>query len=167
MAKLQSLEVPVKGMDCAECTQHVQHAIAKLPGVESVNVLLATEKAIIRLDPDQVDLLAIRKAVASAGDYSVLETTPSPAALPMGDFNRQLVLLLAGVFGVVVSIVIVGEWLGMFEILNELIPFPHWHCYRHRGRPAGLPQCSARHVQTASHLAYAHDHRCNCGFGCW
>lgn len=124
MAKLQSLEVPVKGMDCAECTQHVQHAIAELPGVESVNVLLATEKAIIRLDPDQVDLLAIRKAVASAGDYFVPETTPSPAALPMGDFNRQLLLLLAGVFGVVVSIVIVGEWLGMFEILNELVPFP-------------------------------------------
>lgn len=124
MAKLQSLEVPVKGMDCAECTQHVQHAIAKLPGVESVNVLLATEKAIIRLDPDQVDLPAIRKAVASAGDYSVPETIPSPAAAPMGDFNRQLVLLLAGVFSVVVSVVIVGEWLGMFEILNELVPFP-------------------------------------------
>ncbi|MBY0248589.1 MAG: cadmium-translocating P-type ATPase [Nitrospiraceae bacterium] len=124
MAKLQSLEVPVKGMDCAECTQHVHHAIAKLPGVESVNVLLVTEKAIIRLDPDQVDLPAIRKAVASAGDYSVPETTPSPAALLMGDFNRRLVLLLAGIFGVVVSIVIVGEWLGMFEILNELVPFP-------------------------------------------
>lgn len=123
MAKLQSLEVPVKGMDCAECTQHVQHAIAKLPGVESVNVLLITEKAIIRFDPDQVDLPAIRKVVASAGDYSVPETTQSPAALLMGDFNQQLVLLLAGVFSAVASIVIVGEWLRMFEILNEFVPF--------------------------------------------
>ncbi|PWH14521.1 MAG: cadmium-translocating P-type ATPase [Anaerolineae bacterium] len=129
---MQTLEVSVKGMDCAECAQHVQHAIAKLPGVESVNVLLATEKAIIRFDPDKVDLSAIRKAVASAGDYSVPETTPSTAAPPMGDastisaqaFNWQLVLLLAGVFSVVVSIVVVGEWLGMFEILNELVPFP-------------------------------------------
>jgi P-type Cu+ transporter len=110
-------------MDCAECTQHVQDAIARLPGVESVNVLLATEKAIIRLDPDQVDLPAIKKAVASAGDYSVPETTPSPTVPPMGDFNRQLVLLLAGVFSVVVSIVVVGEWLGIFKILNELVPF--------------------------------------------
>lgn len=124
MAKLQTLEVPVKGMDCAECAQRVQHAIARLPGVESVNVLLATEKAILQLDPDQVDVLAIREAVASAGDYSVPETTPSPATPPRGDFNRQLMLLLAGVFSVVVSIVIVGEWLGMFEILNELVPFP-------------------------------------------
>jgi Cd2+/Zn2+-exporting ATPase/Cu+-exporting ATPase len=124
VAKLQTLEVPVKGMDCAECAQRVQHAIARLPGVESVNVLLATEKAILQLDPDQVDVLAIREAVASAGDYSVPETTPSPATPPRGDFNRQLMLLLAGVFSVVVSIVIVGEWLGMFEILNELVPFP-------------------------------------------
>ncbi len=47
MANPQTLEVPIKGMDCAECTQHVQKAIAKLPGVGSVNVLLGSEKAII------------------------------------------------------------------------------------------------------------------------
>ncbi len=32
MAKSHTLEVPIKGMDCAECTQHVQHAIAMVPG---------------------------------------------------------------------------------------------------------------------------------------
>ncbi|GAB4577286.1 MAG: hypothetical protein Fur0022_00170 [Anaerolineales bacterium] len=47
MANLHTLEVPVKGMDCAECTHRVQKAIAKLPGVGSVNVLLGSEKAII------------------------------------------------------------------------------------------------------------------------
>lgn len=122
MAKLQSLEVPVKGMDCAECTQHVQHAIAKLPGVESVNVLLASEKAIIRLDPALVDLPAIRKAVENAG-YSVPDLPTSPAA-QTGSFNRQIVALLAIMFGVVLFIVVAGEWLGLFEKLNELIPFP-------------------------------------------
>ena len=30
MANLQTLEIPISGMDCAECTQHVQHAIEKL-----------------------------------------------------------------------------------------------------------------------------------------
>ena len=54
MPKLQTLEVPVIGMDCAECTQHVQQAIAALPGVESVDVFLSSEKALIRLDPAQV-----------------------------------------------------------------------------------------------------------------
>ncbi|MFQ3683131.1 heavy metal translocating P-type ATPase [Roseiflexus sp.] len=124
MANLQRIELPIKGMDCAECALHVQHAIAELPGVESVNVLLATEKAIIRFDPDRVDVSAICDAIAGAGDYSVPETTPSSAAAPMGDFNRQLALLLAGVFGGVVSVVIMGEWLGMFDRLNALVPFP-------------------------------------------
>ncbi|OGO67850.1 MAG: ATPase P [Chloroflexi bacterium RBG_19FT_COMBO_62_14] len=123
---LRTLEVPVKGMDCAECTQHVQHAIAQLPGVESVDVLLSSEKAVIRLDPARVDLPAIRRAVASVGNYSVPDTASAEptASLPTRDFNRQLVTLLVGVFGVVLSIVVIGEWLGVFEALGELVPFP-------------------------------------------
>src|SRR3972149_696352 len=123
---LRTLEVPVKGMDCAECTQHVQHALAQLPGVEAVNVFLTSEKAVIRLDPARVDLPAIRRAVASAGNYSVPDTASAEptASLPTRDFNRQLVTLLVGVFGVVLSIVVIGEWLGVFEALGELVPFP-------------------------------------------
>lgn len=51
MANAQTLEIPIAGMDCAECTMHVQHAIEKLPGVQSVNVFLGTEKAVLKLDP--------------------------------------------------------------------------------------------------------------------
>ncbi|MBM3178758.1 MAG: cation-translocating P-type ATPase [Chloroflexi bacterium] len=120
---MQTLEVPIEGMDCAECTQHVQHAISKLDGVKSVDVLLATEKAIIKLDPDKVDMPAIREAVASTGEYSVPETAPLPQTQPAANFNRQLMTLLAIVFGVVLSIVIAGEWLGMFKFLENLVPF--------------------------------------------
>jgi Cd2+/Zn2+-exporting ATPase/Cu+-exporting ATPase len=122
MAELQTLEVPVKGMDCAECTLHVQQAIARLPGVESVNVLLTTEKAVIQLDPARVDLSAIRKAVESAG-YSVPDSA-TPLATSMDSFNRRMTVLLAIVFSVVLSIVIAGEWLGLFDELNELVPLP-------------------------------------------
>ncbi|MBI1854871.1 MAG: cation-translocating P-type ATPase, partial [Chloroflexi bacterium] len=124
MANIQTLEVPIKGMDCAECTQHVQHAISKLDGVKSVDVLLATEKAVIRLDPDKVDMPAIRRAVASTGEYSVPETVSPPRASYIQDFNRQLMIVLALVFGVVLSIVIAGDWLGLFKFLEELVPFP-------------------------------------------
>ncbi len=48
-------------MDYAECTQHVQHAIAALPGVEAVDVFLASEKAVIKLNPSLVDLPGIRQ----------------------------------------------------------------------------------------------------------
>ena len=36
----KTIEVPITGMDCAECTEHVRHAIGKLPGVETVEVYL-------------------------------------------------------------------------------------------------------------------------------
>jgi P-type Cu+ transporter len=123
MAKIETLEIPVAGMDCAECTQHVQHAIAELPGVESVNVFLSSEKAVIRLDPSLVELPAIRKAVEKAG-YRVPDTT-APATTPqLGNFTRRIVTLLGVVFGAVLFIIVVGEWLGLFEQLTERVPFP-------------------------------------------
>jgi len=53
-------------MDCAECTQHVQHALAAVPGVESVEVFLTSEKAVLRLAPVEVAMDTRRKAVASS-----------------------------------------------------------------------------------------------------
>ena len=123
MANTRTLEIPISGMDCAECTQHVQHAIEKLPGVQSVNVFLTTEKALVNLDPAQVDLSTIRSAVRKAG-YDVPESgAPEAAPASMGDFNRQLTLLLAGVFAIILAVVIFGEVLGLFDFLNEQIPF--------------------------------------------
>ena len=66
------LEIPVHGMDCAECSMHVQRALANLPGVEDVHVLLSSEKAVLQVDPALVDLPTIRKAVEEAG-YTVPE----------------------------------------------------------------------------------------------
>src|SRR5512143_292807 len=126
MEPIQTLEIPVKGMDCAECTVHVQHAVSKLKGVESVDVFLASEKAVIRLDPTQVSLSDIRRAVAGAGDDTVPETVAAPASAPApsANFSRRIVALLAVVFVVVMSIVVVGEWLGAFKWLDALVPFP-------------------------------------------
>ena len=54
-------------MDCMECSQHVQQALAAVPGVESVEVLLSSEKAVLRLDPTQVPMEALHQAVEAAG----------------------------------------------------------------------------------------------------
>ncbi len=120
MSSNQTLEIPIAGMDCVECTQHVQHAIAALPGVDSVDVFLSSEKAILRLDPTMVDLPAIRRAVAGAG-YSV----PDPVLSPAYDhFTRRLLTFLGIVFCVVLFVVVAGEWFGLFERLTERVPFP-------------------------------------------
>lgn len=119
----QTLEIPISGMDCAECTQHVQHAIEKIPGVQSVNVFLATEKAIVKLDLAKVDLPAIRTAVQGAGYDVPASDSPRPAPVSIDDFNRRLTLLLVSVFAIILSVVIFGEVLGWFDFLNERVPF--------------------------------------------
>ena len=124
MAETRKIEVSIQGMDCADCTRHVQHAIAGLPGVDSVNVFLSTEKAVVQLDPSRVDLAAIRKAVSEAG-YSIPDhALEKPATTPLSDFTRPILALLGLVFGAVLFIVVVGEWLGVFETITAWVPFP-------------------------------------------
>jgi Cd2+/Zn2+-exporting ATPase/Cu+-exporting ATPase len=123
MANTQTLEIPISGMDCAECTQHVQHAIEKLPGVQSVNVFLGTEKAVVKLDPAQVDIPMIRSAVQGAGYDVPTSDAPKTAPISMDDFNRKLTIMLVGVFAIILSVVIFGEVLGLFDFLNERVPF--------------------------------------------
>lgn len=123
MNSFQTIEVPVKGMDCADCTRHVQHALAQLPGVESVEVFLTTEKAVLRADPQQVTLALIRKAVAGAG-YSVPEVDPEIGPIDkLGNFTRPILTLFGIVFGAILFIVIVGEWMGLFEKISERLPW--------------------------------------------
>lgn len=118
------LEIPITGMDCAECTRHVEHALAGLPGVASVQVFLGTEKAVVQLAPDaRLEWADLRRAVEEAG-YGVGEPKKAAPAVPMADFNRRLTALLAVVFAVVIAVAVLGEGLGFFDRLNELVPLP-------------------------------------------
>lgn len=124
---MQTLEIPVLGMDCAECTEHVHKAIASLPGVEKVDVFLAAEKAVVRLDPEQVAMTDIRAAVVLAG-YSVPAGPEAGAASTGGveaqGFTRQILTILGVLFAVILFTVIVGEGLGLFESISDKIPWP-------------------------------------------
>jgi Cd2+/Zn2+-exporting ATPase/Cu+-exporting ATPase len=123
MAIRETLEIPIQGMDCAECTLHVQRAIAALPGVETVDVLLGAEKAIVRLDPHLVSLPAIRQAVQGAG-YSVPEPGKKPPETPLQqDFRRAVLLLFGLLTGVILFVVVVGEWMGLFEAVTQSMPW--------------------------------------------
>jgi Cd2+/Zn2+-exporting ATPase/Cu+-exporting ATPase len=123
MNTTETLEIPIRGMDCADCTRHVQKAIAALPGVDHVDVFLASEKALVRLDPQLVDLPAIRAAVTGAG-YTVGEPeAAAPAAPGLNEFSRQLRLLLVILFGTILFMVIVGEGLGLFDAITARLPW--------------------------------------------
>lgn len=64
--------MPIQGMTCAACAKRIERVVEKLNGVESVSVNLATEKASIKYNPDQVRLSEIKHVIAKAG-YKALE----------------------------------------------------------------------------------------------
>jgi cation transport ATPase len=124
MATQETIEVPIQGMDCAECTMHVQQAIASIPGVEVVKVLLSSEKAIVQHDPHQVNLRHIRQAITDAG-YKVTSPDVDPTGqASLGDFNRRVLSLFGVVFAAVLFIVVIGEMFGLFEAVAEIVPWP-------------------------------------------
>ena len=63
--------VTIKGMTCSGCEQHVKTEITKLKGITDVHVSYAQANAVVRFNPGQTSVDAIRKAVATTG-YKVV-----------------------------------------------------------------------------------------------
>ncbi len=61
-----TISLPIEGMTCASCVGRVETALAKVQGVDSVSVNLATERADIRT-AGPVDRMALIQAVEKAG----------------------------------------------------------------------------------------------------
>ncbi|GAB4477099.1 MAG: heavy metal translocating P-type ATPase [Anaerolineales bacterium] len=119
-APLETIQIPIRGMDCAECTRHVHRAISALEGIYSVEVFLSSEKAVILLDPSRVDLTNIRQAVQKAGYQVPIEREHHKISPPAKQLNAFLVV----VFSIIILIVVFGEWLGVFEQLTASVPLP-------------------------------------------
>ena len=148
------IELPVRGMDCAECAQHVQHALCAIPGVESVEVFLSSEKAVLRLDPAQVKMEALHKAVETAG-YSVPTTGDAPGepSRTLSRFTRPVLTLFGLLVGAVLLIVVAGEWFGFFERVTDVVPWPvGWTLVLLAGAPIFWNVLrAARHRRILSH----------------
>ncbi|MBL7183223.1 MAG: copper-translocating P-type ATPase [Anaerolineae bacterium] len=69
---VEKVTLPIGGMTCASCVNHVQRALSNVEGVLSANVNLATEKATVEYVPTLADLTDFKRAVADVG-YEVLE----------------------------------------------------------------------------------------------
>src|SRR5690606_24312063 len=71
-AAATTISLPIEGMNCASCVGRVEKALAGVEGVASVNVNLATERAVITTNAP-VDRRRLVDTVVAAG-YGVPET---------------------------------------------------------------------------------------------
>lgn len=128
---LQRIEIPVRGMDCAGCCSSVQKALTALPGVQQADVLLAAEKAVVQYDTSQVDVPKLHRAVQDAGytvpvpiNTSSMEPDAATRLAETGSsFTRSVLLFTGVVAGLVLLVVVAGEWLGLFDTITDRIPW--------------------------------------------
>ncbi|MGD2163434.1 MAG: cation-translocating P-type ATPase [Anaerolineales bacterium] len=115
-------EIHVKGMDCADCTRHVAAALQAVEGVQSAQVFLSSEKAVIEHE-SQLDLGILQSAIRSSG-YQVAEDEDQGITQKSG---TNFLLITTSVFifvAAIILIVVVGEWMGWFGQLSATIPIP-------------------------------------------
>jgi Cu+-exporting ATPase len=75
----QQISLKITGMHCASCVARIEGALRQVPGVRMASVNLATEKAVVELDPAEAKVEALVYAVEEAG-YGAALSVPKRAA---------------------------------------------------------------------------------------
>ncbi len=83
-----SVEIPVRGMQCASCVQNIEKALLRTRGVTKAAVNLATEKANVEYIPSEIGLSEIKKVIEQSG-YKVLEIPPEQEWADMERIVRE------------------------------------------------------------------------------
>jgi len=71
--KMERLDLPVTGMNCAGCAANIEKALKSREGIEKVNVNFATSRATVLFSPRIIKPGDIRAAIEAAG-YGVIMT---------------------------------------------------------------------------------------------
>jgi Cu+-exporting ATPase len=138
---LHATELAIGGMTCASCAMRVEKALAKVPGVASVSVNLATETATVNPNAAAsgagADTDALIAAVKKAGYEATLMAPPgAPASVAdtaalataadskRNQTRRELAAVLASaVLTLPLVLPMVGEWFGLHAMLSPWLQF--------------------------------------------
>jgi Cu+-exporting ATPase len=122
-----SCDIGIGGMTCASCVTRVERAIAKLPGVESVSVNLATESARVTWAASQADedeqtqQARLRRAVRDAG-YEPLAAEHLEQA-PEGVWAGFMPVAVSLLLSTPLVLPMLGDVLGQHWMLPALWQF--------------------------------------------
>jgi Cu+-exporting ATPase len=122
----QTVELQIRGLDCAECAAGLERALAGLPSVRTATVLLGAEKAIISAEGSP-DMAAVERILEAEG-CSIARTAPpndrESALRSRSAFGRSVLVLLGLVVLSIVVVTVIGELLGVFELMERSVPWP-------------------------------------------
>jgi heavy metal translocating P-type ATPase len=114
---LATTDLGIGGMTCASCVSHVERALAAVPGVDTVTVNLATERAQI-VHARSVPLGALTSAVVDAGYEALAGSGSKRERRDHAARDQRRMLMIAAVL---------TAPLFVSEMLGHAIPsFHHW-----------------------------------------
>lgn len=136
--EISTVEMQVPGLCCLECSQGVDQALRRTPGVHDLRVLGMAEKVVVTYDAAATEPRRLAQVVTDAGhpvaSWQVAggqEGQTSPAS-PHAHPNQSryalafaiLRLAFVGVVSLIALIEIVGESFGLFHTVEVNVPVP-------------------------------------------
>lgn len=119
LAETETKTFTIEGMTCASCVQSVEKATRKLAGVAESNVNMATEKMVIRYEPQQVTVKEIKAAVADAGYAAVDDVDGESTADQEREKKQQHIhsmwrrFWMSGALTIPLLLISMGHMIGM------------------------------------------------------
>jgi P-type Cu+ transporter len=123
-AGLERAAIPVLGMTCASCVRRVELGLKALPGVTSVGVNLATEKATVEYDTTTITLPEIKKKIKELG-YETADVEMEAAEDRERARRAREMRRLARDFwsaAILTTIVLIGSMPEMLPFWSDWVP---------------------------------------------
>lgn len=112
--KPKHYELPVTGMQCAECENHIVEAVAELPGIIKARASFTDETLTLDLDDDIISLKTVCAAVKSAGYECSNRARHKPAGL-----GRRLFLIVIAIAGIILLLQL-NKWVQLDLSLEDI-----------------------------------------------
>ncbi len=136
---LRQAEFQVPGLCCLECSQGVETALRRTPGVQDLHVLLMAEKVFVTYDATTTQPEKLAQVVTDSGhpvtawnsegvdtssrSFTEANATPKPQSRSTFVFTL-LRLAFVGVVSLIALVEITGESLGLFHRVEIVVPMP-------------------------------------------
>ncbi|WP_319370164.1 heavy metal translocating P-type ATPase [uncultured Ilyobacter sp.] len=114
--ELKKATLKISGMTCQSCVSRIEKKTAELPGVEKINVNLATEKAVIEFKKSEVKISEIVKFINELGYKTLKEESFKDFAADKKQKdleNEWKKFVIAIIFAVSVFYISMGHMIGL------------------------------------------------------
>ncbi len=114
--KINSVTLSIEGMTCQSCVSRIEKKTKELPGVEKISINLATEKAVVEYQKNELKISEIVKFIDELGYKAVKEETAKDfdAEKKQKELkNEWNKFITAVIFAVPVFYISMGHMMGM------------------------------------------------------